>query len=77
VTQLRRTLSASDEEFGHVVSRARADYLEMPGLKLTSAQAARLWTLDSDTCEAVLTTLVAERFLVRTPNASFVRIHSE
>jgi hypothetical protein len=71
--QAQRTPSARDEEFSHAVSRARAEYLEMPGLKLTSAQAARLWTLDSDTCEAVLTTLVGERFLVRTPNASFVR----
>jgi hypothetical protein len=72
MTQARKTVS-THEEFSHAVSRARAEYLEMPGLKLTSAQAARLWTLDSDTCDAVLTTLVGERFLVRTPNASFIR----
>jgi hypothetical protein len=54
------------------ITRVRAEYLEMPGLKLTRAQAARLWALDSDTCEAVLTSLVDARFLVRTANASFV-----
>jgi len=29
----------------------------MPGLKLTEAQARRLWDLDGDTCNLALTTL--------------------
>ena len=32
--------------------RARADFLEMPGLQLTPAQARRLWMLEADDCEA-------------------------
>ena len=45
----------------------------MPGLQLTEAQAARLWCFDSELCSAVLSTLVEQRFLVRTRNASFAR----
>jgi len=40
----------------------------MPGLKLTEAQARRLWDLDSDTYRSVLTTLLDQRFLKRTEN---------
>ena len=69
-------LSGTDAEFSDSVDRARAEYMEMPGLKLTSAQAARLWMLDSDTCEAVFTTLVGERFLVRMPGGVFIRAGS-
>jgi hypothetical protein len=45
----------------------------MPGLKLTEAQARRLWDLDGDTCSLVLTTLLEERFLKCTPNGTYVR----
>jgi hypothetical protein len=55
------------------VRRARAEYIEMPGLRLTAAQAARLWTLDAALCADVLSALVESRFLVRTRDASFVR----
>jgi hypothetical protein len=33
-----------------VVFRIRAEYAEMPGLKLTAAQAQRLWGLDRQSC---------------------------
>lgn len=45
----------------------------MPGLRLTSRQAARLWHLDLATCEAVLATLVVEHFLQCTAGGAFVR----
>jgi len=45
----------------------------MPGLKLTEAQARRLWDLDGDTCSLVLTTLMELRFLKYTPNGMYVR----
>jgi hypothetical protein len=45
----------------------------MPGLRLTVAQAARLWHLDLAACEAVLTALVDDRSLVRTKEGAFVR----
>ncbi len=53
--------------------RIRGEYLEMPGLRLTTAQAQRLWNLDRPTCERLLGTLVANRFLQKTRDGSFVR----
>jgi len=45
----------------------------MPGLKLTEAQARRLWDIDGRTCQLVLTTLLEQRFLKRTPRGTYVR----
>ena len=59
--------------FETALQRVRADFLEMPGLRLTEAQARRLWALDADVCSAVLAELVASRFLTRSRNDSFVR----
>ena len=53
--------------------RAKADFLEMPGMQLTHAQARRLWALDTYTCESVLSTLVEDRFLVVTRRETFTR----
>jgi hypothetical protein len=62
----------ADAQFGHVLMRAKADFLEMPDLVLTPAQAARFWAADRAICDAVLAALVETRFLVRTGDA-FVR----
>ena len=51
----------------------RSEYLEMPGLHLTSRQAQRLWNLDPVTCEALLAALVDTRFLRRTPAGVYAR----
>ena len=40
----------------------RAEYAEMPGLKLTGGQIQRLWRLDPGLCGAVVASLVDERF---------------
>ncbi len=56
-----------------VLCRIRGEYLEMPGLRLTTAQAQRLWNLDRPTCERMLGTLVETRFLQKTRDGSFVR----
>jgi len=61
------------EAFAAALTRAQGEFLEMPGLQLTEAQAARLWSFDSALCSAVLSTLVERRFLVRTRNAAFLR----
>jgi hypothetical protein len=55
-----------------ILRRARAEYLEMPGLRLTSAQAQRLWELDRRTCDELLVTLTSVQFLTRTRDGSFV-----
>jgi Fic family protein len=54
------------------VRRVRAEFLEMPGLKLTVPQAQRLWGVDRSTCEAVINTLTATHFLVRTRDGAVV-----
>jgi hypothetical protein len=56
-----------------VLQRVRAEFLEMPGLRLTRAQARRLWALDDALCDAILATLVETRFLVRSRNMAFMR----
>jgi hypothetical protein len=61
------------DAFEAAVRRARADYLEMPGMQLTAAQAARLWHLDLTSCEGVLLTLVQSRFLTKTRNDAYAR----
>ena len=37
-----------------VLQRIQGEYLEMPGLRLTAAQAQRLWGLERDVCDALL-----------------------
>jgi hypothetical protein len=69
----RHVAERGDPAFTAALARARSEYLEMPGLQLTRAQAARLWALDARTCEAVLDALVDTRFLMCTRDASFVR----
>ena len=46
-----------------VVERVRGEFNEMPGLRLTPEQAARLWGLEPRTCDEVLNRLVAASFL--------------
>ena len=67
----------TDEQAGDIFAtalrRAQAEFLEMPGLKLTVAQATRLWHFDSALCSAVLSRLVEQRFLVETKHHFFAR----
>jgi hypothetical protein len=63
----------STPETSVILASVRSEYLEMPGLKLTEAQAQRLWALDRDTCRAVLATLVERGFLKRSANGLYVR----
>jgi hypothetical protein len=59
--------------FDQTLHRARGEFLEMPGLRLTVSQARRLWDLDATLCESLLFTLVETRFLVRLQDGAFVR----
>jgi len=61
---------ATDE----VLRRVQGEFLEMPGLRLTAAQACRLWGLDAAMCSALLGTLIDARFLFRTRDGAFMRI---
>jgi hypothetical protein len=55
------------------LQRVQGEYRDMPGLKLTEAQAQRLLGIDSVTCAVILSTLVERRFLRRTDNGLYVR----
>ena len=55
-----------------ILRHVRAEFLEMPGLKLTIAQAQRLWGIDRATCEALIDELLACRFLARTRDGAFM-----
>ena len=57
-----------------LVARAKSEFLELPGLRLTEAQARRLWALDEADCAALLAVLVDEGFLFRTRDGAFMRI---
>ena len=56
-----------------VLRRVKDEYLELPGLRLTIAQAQRLWGLDRTVCDALLNALVEAKFLFRTRDGAFVR----
>ena len=49
-----------------LLERAYGEFVEMPGLQLTSVQAQRLWGLDGPTCVQLLECLVELNFLCRT-----------
>ena len=56
--------------------RAQGEFLEMPGLRLTSAQARRLWGLDAQACDVLLGALVETKFLFKTRDGAFMRAES-
>jgi len=56
-----------------LVARVRSEFLEMPGLRLTTAQAERLWNLDPASCQRVIESLVGDSFLRRTAAGFVVR----
>jgi hypothetical protein len=72
----RRIQQTSTPAMPVLVVRIQSEYLEMPGLKLTEAQARRLWGLDGNTCRAVLSTLIERGFLKRSANGHYVRARS-
>jgi hypothetical protein len=66
-------VSARDVKLADAIRRVRAEYVEMPGMQLTPAQAARLWHFEPAFCDAVLAALVDTKFLVKTTRDRFAR----
>jgi DNA-binding MarR family transcriptional regulator len=64
---------AVDGEVLRLLERIRSEFLEMPGLRLTPNQAARLWALDRTTSERVLDGLVDAGFLGRSRDGAYLR----
>src|SRR5215470_1230703 len=57
-----------------IIERLRAEFLEMPGLRLTARQVHRLCGVDQDACRAVLDLLVSEKFLCAKPDGTYARL---
>jgi hypothetical protein len=51
--------------------RILAEYREMPGLRVTLRQAARLWAMDAGHCRAILDALVASGGLRRSSKGEY------
>ena len=56
------------------LQRVQGEFLEMPGLRLTKAQARRLWGFEDALCGALLDALVDAKFLFRTRDGAFMRV---
>ena len=57
-----------------MLTRIRAEYLEMPGLSLTLEQAQRLCGVERALCKAVLDALVDAKFLCVRSNGVYTRL---
>jgi hypothetical protein len=69
-------MAAHHQPQDETLRRVQGEYIEMPGLRLTTAQAQRLWGLDRSACDALLGALVDAKFLFRTRDGAFVRSDS-
>ena len=58
-----------------IVHRVRGEFREMPGMRLTLEQAMRLWSLNRETCAAVLDELMASHFIERDTNGRYKLAH--
>ena len=62
---------------GEILRRIRGEYMEMPGLRLTHAQAQRLWGLDAHTCARMLGALVEDQFLCLGNDGAYGRFSAD
>jgi hypothetical protein len=66
-TQTRPTVNEQ------MLQRVYSEFLEMPGLRLTSQQAQRLWGLDEPSCLDLLEFLVDAKFLSESGHGMYSR----
>lgn len=62
-----------DRPYRQAFDRIRAEYLEMPGMRLTAAQVQRLSGVDIAICARVLEDLVRAQFLHMWPDGSYTK----
>ena len=55
------------------IERLRAEFLEMPGLRLTAAQVHRFCGLEANACALALDELVEENFLFKKADGTYAR----
>ena len=63
-------MSSVDE----MIARLRAEYLEMPDLRLTPEQLQRLCGVDPAVCQLVLDSLLASKFLCVKVDGRYARL---
>jgi hypothetical protein len=63
--------------YQQVFERIRAEFLEMPGMRLTTAQVERLSGVDRSICQSALDDLVRAGFLCAWENGSYGRVSDE
>jgi hypothetical protein len=56
-----------------LLDRIRGEFAALPGLRLTKAQARRIWGLSFPDCESLLQRLIDARFLARDDDGTYVR----
>ena len=57
-----------------LLKRIRAEFVEMPGLCVTSEQAQRLCGVERTLCQRMLDTLVEMKFLYVTPDGTYAQV---
>jgi hypothetical protein len=62
------------DSFVNATVRIRAEYLEMPGMRLTVQQVERLFGIERPLCKAVLDALVDTDFLCVNANGTYARL---
>ena len=72
-TEHRPASSSVATSIDLLVERIRAEYIEQPGLRLTEAQASRLWRLDEQQCRHALSELTGADFLKRSEDGRYAR----
>ena len=63
----------NEEGRSQLLSRVRGEFAEMPGLRLTLAQATRLWALRADICQRLLAELELQGILMRVAGNAYCR----
>jgi hypothetical protein len=67
----------AEASLGDLLQRVRAEYLEMPGLRLSIGQVHRLFGVDWPLCQQVLNSLVDEKFLCAKADGTYLRLTDE
>lgn len=62
------------KSFERLLARIKSEYVEMPGLRLTTEQGSRLWGLDRRECGEVLDLLVERKFLAIGDDGTYSRV---
>ena len=72
LTQARQHEAHNHSKPDPLSARIRGEYMEMPGLHLTFAQACRLWQQDPASVKRTLDQLVVEGFLRVTREGGYI-----